>query len=130
MDGQTKFRLVLRNGMTIYESEEYRQEKARREDERAERTQLRAKLGIKLEDVEGNAERLFRMMDEQQCFGDPAYNPAIIFRPAASQLGLEPEHVMTLIDHLLKQGRISFHYNPDHAGDPREVLDTWNVLKR
>ncbi len=112
MDCQTKFHVVVCNGMTIYESEEYRQDKARRERERAERTQLRARLGIKLEDVEGNAKRLFRLMDEQRCFGDPTYNTASIFRPAASQMGLEPEHVMTQIDHLLKQGRISFHIQP------------------
>lgn len=119
----------LGDGRTLYESEEYRKEKARREKERAERALLRERLDIRLDNIEANAELLYRMMDRDGCFGDPSYDPSVIFTPAASQFGLEPEHVMVLIDDLIKRKKISFHYNPHYVGDPREVLDTWNVVK-
>lgn len=116
--------------MTLHESEEYRKDQERRKAERAERTQLRERLGVRLNNIEANAELLFGMMEACGCFGDPTYDPSVIFTPAAVQYGFEPEHVTILIDDLIKRKKISFHYNPDYVGDPREILDTWNVVKR
>ena len=125
-----KFHAVdLGNGRILYESEEYRKDQEFRKTERAERTQLRESLGIRLDNIEANAELLFGMMESRGCFGDPSYDPTVIFTPAASQFGFEPEHVMVLIDDLIKRKRISFHYNPGYDGDPRGILDTWNVVK-
>ncbi|MBS1938893.1 MAG: hypothetical protein JSS84_13885 [Bacteroidetes bacterium] len=126
----SKFHAVdLGNGKTLFESDEYRRDHERRKVERTARTQLRERLGIRLDNIEANAKLLFDMMETNGCFGETTYDPSVIFIPAASKFGLEPEHVMVLIDDLIKRKKISFHYNPHHLGDPREILDMWNVMK-
>jgi hypothetical protein len=121
---------VVRNGREYWESETFRQQQALEAENKEKRSRLREALGIKDEDVERNADLLLALLERCYPFGDPSFNPDIIYRQAANEYGFEPKYVLVLIDDLIRRRLVWFEYSQDPSLHPKDSLDHWRLSKK
>jgi hypothetical protein len=122
-------RIELSDGRVLWESERGRQERECRAREEAERAAVREATGFVAEDMDGNADRLMEALESCYRFGDPDFDPTIIFTEAARRFGFESDYVGHLVNNLVRRNIVTFEYTRDRSLHPRDVLDHWRLSK-
>ena len=120
---------TVKNDVEYWESETSRQEKELRLERKEERRILRDSLNINEENVEENADLLMDMLEKFYTFGDPSFEPNIIYLRSEEEYGFEPEYVDTLIKNLTNRKILNFEYTKDPEIHPKDVLDHWRLIK-
>jgi len=76
-----------------------------------------------------DATKLMALIEAVYQFGDPDYEPAVIYLEAESKLGFDDDYVDELVQQLVKQQIVQIEYRPGPDMHPGEAYDYWRLSK-